>query len=397
MTETAGQGRDLHFNVSQNNLETGLRDVTKAIANGFAPRILSMAAVEFDDEGAFRKLILAMSANTTIQALDLSAASLPCDASEETCEAIKRMFLENKTLQRLDISGAESRLETSRLGEGILDALLGLKYNTTLQVLHIRCKLSSLVQISFDSNVNIGQKLGSPGASALAEVLETNVGLVALHCENNAISLRSLTEIVEAVKKNTTLTYMAPLEEDRQLALKLIEDEVKRVRDFAPISPIPKTSSVKKLVSSIGITKSGKEREKERDLRPRTLSNEDIKSALTIMDENWSYQTSRLNAYLQRNYSLAQGIPTPMDTEYDLNERYDNTISLDEVIEKVKLDSTPTAEKQLELALNEDYFESPSFEDTENTLQSDSSFEKELEIPLKVSPVNPKSKSPPVG
>jgi hypothetical protein len=139
LTETPGEGRDLHLDVSENNIEQGLGKVAKAIAGGYAPRWLSVREMEFEDEGAFRKLVRAMTANTTITHLDISRASLPCDASEETCHALANMFSENKTLDYLDLSGEESRLESSKLGVGINRALHGLKNNMTLRVLRIPC------------------------------------------------------------------------------------------------------------------------------------------------------------------------------------------------------------------------------------------------------------------
>ena len=72
--------------------------------------------------------------------LDISRASLPSDASEETCQALEKMFSDNKTLEWLDMSGEDSRLETTKLGVGVNRALRGLQYNETLRVLYIRCK-----------------------------------------------------------------------------------------------------------------------------------------------------------------------------------------------------------------------------------------------------------------
>ena len=147
MTEQPGKARDLHMDVSENRIEVDLHKLTKAIANGLAPSKLTLRLLEFEEDADFRKMILALASNTTIRQLDISRASLPCDASEETCQALEKMFADNKSLEWLDISGEDSRLETTKLGVGINRALRGLQRNKTLRVLHIRCKLGSLVSM----------------------------------------------------------------------------------------------------------------------------------------------------------------------------------------------------------------------------------------------------------
>lgn len=148
MTEAPGKARELHFDVSENYVEQDLRSLTKAIASGNAPSSLAIRLLEFEEESDFRKMILALAENTTIRQLDISRASLPCDASEETCQAMERMFADNKSLEWLDMSGEDSRLETTKLGVGINRALRGLQRNTTLRVLYIRCKFLIAIFIS---------------------------------------------------------------------------------------------------------------------------------------------------------------------------------------------------------------------------------------------------------
>lgn len=140
MTEHPGEARELHLDVSENNIEQDLAKLTRAIANGLAPSSFTVRLLEFDEEADFRKMILALAANNTIRQLDMSRASLPCDASEETCQALEKMFAENHSLEWLDISGEDSRLETTKLGVGVNRALRGLQRNTTLRALYIRCK-----------------------------------------------------------------------------------------------------------------------------------------------------------------------------------------------------------------------------------------------------------------
>lgn len=140
MTENPGKARELHLDVSENRIEEDLDKLTKAIASGLAPSNFTLRLLEFEEDADFRKMILALAANNTIRQLDISRASLPCDASEETCQAMEKMFADNKSLEWLDISGEDSRLETTKLGVGINRALRGLQRNKTLRALYIRCK-----------------------------------------------------------------------------------------------------------------------------------------------------------------------------------------------------------------------------------------------------------------
>lgn len=140
MMDEPGKARDLHLDVSENYIEKDLKRLTKAIAAGYAPTHLTIRLLEFEEEADFRKMIIALTQNNTIRQLDISRASLPSDASEETCQALERMFSDNKTLEWLDMSGEDSRLETTKLGVGVNRALRGLQYNDTMRVLYIRCK-----------------------------------------------------------------------------------------------------------------------------------------------------------------------------------------------------------------------------------------------------------------
>jgi len=140
MTETPGKARELHLDISENYIENGLSKLTRTIASGVAPSSMAIRLIEFEDEADFRNLILAFAQNKTIRRLDMSRASLPSDASEQTCQALERMFADNTTLEWLDMSGEDSRLEMTRLGVGINRALRGLLLNCTLKVLFIRCK-----------------------------------------------------------------------------------------------------------------------------------------------------------------------------------------------------------------------------------------------------------------
>jgi hypothetical protein len=148
MTEHPGKARELHLDVSENNIEEDLGKLTRAISSGLAPSSFTLRLLEFEEDADFRQMILALAANNTIRQLDISRASLPCDASEETCHAMEKMFADNTSLEWLDISGEDSRLETTKLGVGINRALRGLQRNSTLRALYIRCRFPQLVVVT---------------------------------------------------------------------------------------------------------------------------------------------------------------------------------------------------------------------------------------------------------
>ncbi|KAF2755947.1 leucine rich repeat protein-like protein [Pseudovirgaria hyperparasitica] len=362
MTENPGEGREMHLDVSQNNIELGLVEFTRAIASGYAPKYLTLRLLEFEDEGAFRKLVLAIAANTTILSLDFSQASLPSDASDATCKALEKMFSDNRTLQYLDISGEESRLETTKLGVGVNRALWGLTENTSLRTLWIRF-----------------QKLGIQGASTLADVLKSNQTLTEVHCEHNGINLSGFTDLVNALNRNTTLLYLPEMDESRQIALKQTEDQVKQMRDDVPAQGPSKASSARtKFANMVGMPTIaiGKDRTSP---GPSSLSDQDIKAALALVDESWDRQVYRLRLYLQRNIDIANGVPTNLEIDEEDFERPDTgTGSISKMIEQAKIDSTPTLEKQISFSAYLDTTMPSSGTTTDEREQDELDFYKEI-------------------
>ncbi|KAF2639034.1 leucine rich repeat protein-like protein [Massarina eburnea CBS 473.64] len=327
MLEQPGRARELHFDISENNIEQDLDVLTDAIKSGYAPTSMTIRLIEFDRESDFRKLVTALAYNRTIRHLDISRASLPCEASEDTCQALERMFSDNSTLEWLDISGEDSRLETTKLGVGINRALRGLQENKTLRVLFVK-----------------HQRLGLQGASTLADVLKVNTTLEQLYCENNGIPLQGFTDLINSLHRNTTLLYLPSMDQSRNAALKATEDQVKQIRDESATHNQPRSISVRSKLSN---------KVHHRSTRDRSvsfgLSDQDIKAALTLVDESWERQEYRLQQYLQRNYNIANNIPTAIEVDDEAFERPDTATSLGKLVETVKLDTTPTAEKDIEL------------------------------------------------
>jgi hypothetical protein len=182
------------------------------------------------------------------------------------------------------------------------------------------------------------------GASTLSDVLKVNTSLQYLYCENNGIALTGFTDLVNSLHRNTTLLYLPAMQESRQMALKQTEDQVKQMRDDVSIHNPSATHSVRSKLASKMTNKTSRDKP-----HPMGLSDQDIKAALGLVDESWARQAYRLQQYLQRNYNIANGIPTTMDVDEEEFERPDTATSLGKILEKVQIESTPTVEKNLQL------------------------------------------------
>lgn len=196
--------------------------------------------------------------------------------------------------------------------------------------------------------MDLDQKLGLQGACSLADVLKVNTGLRELWCENNDIPLSGFTDIVNSLHRNTSLTYIPPMAESKQLALKKTEEEIKQVRDTRAYDAMPKSSSMRSKFAH----KVGRYQKEKPSVGAPLLSDQDIMAALSLVDESWSRQIYRLQAYLQRNRDIAEGVPTAMEIEEEEFERPSTAVleDLTKLVEKVKIESTPTAEKELDLS-----------------------------------------------
>lgn len=67
------------------------------------------------------------------------------------------------------------------------------------------------------------------------------------------------------------------------------------------------------------------------------------------MHESWERQEYRLQQYLQRNFNIANGIPTALEVDDEEFERPETAQSLGQIIEQVKWESTPTGEQDRQL------------------------------------------------
>lgn len=351
MTRDTKWPRVIHVSANENRLKTGNAVLFRTLAENYGPTSLSLRMMDFEKESHFRELLKALTVNSTLRSLDISRASLPYDASIETCEALKEMFANNQTLEELDISGEQAHLDTTRFGIGLNIALRGLENNKTLKLLRIEY-----------------QGLGLQGANTLAEVLEKNSSLLEIHCEHNEINLQSFTALVDALEKNNTLLYMSPMDHDRAKSMDKVRREIETM-DRAESPKSPKIGSgggtIKKTLTGaligkplIGKPLTGKphrsgHRHSSSLSSTSSFTDHDVTAVMSTLDEKWNAQVARMQKYLYRNYCRAHGIPwedasspvvpaaSPDDGSRQTTAAGDTMAQL---LQRVQLDRTPTVE-----------------------------------------------------
>ena len=356
MDREAGKARDLHLNLSENPLEQHHESIIDAISKSHSPCHLIMQALEYKDETSFRGILEAFARNTATNVLDISKASLPNDASNETCEALRRLFAENGTIVELDISGEASHLEAANYGSRLNQALLGLMHNQTLSTLRIE-----------------HQRLGLQGANTLASVLRSNHTLQEIYLEDNEINLQAFTVLTNALEDNTTLLYMPSMDIDRAWTQRKVDREIENIRDtssimsssMAAVSSTTKATVNRTLGRSLGKTMGTNKSLPGRgfDKPPPLLhkySETDIQAAVGSLSQNWDKEVARLHKYLRRNHNLLQGISerasTPLEQPPMLEvDRPSTSDSLATAIRGVQIDdSTPIADVDRQLVLESD-------------------------------------------
>lgn len=282
MVRNGEAGRDLNFNVSGNRVEKGIGKIVEAIEENHTPTRLYLRMIEFTKEDYFRQLLQALRTNTTIKCLDISKASLPDDAGIETCECLRTVFADNKTLDELDISGEQSHLEVTRFGIGLNYALTGLESNKTLKLLRIEY-----------------QNLGLEGANTLSSVIEKNTGLTHILCEHNDINLQGFTTLVNSLAKNTTILELPILQNDQTACMRRINASMRETKQntTSPNRINGVRSSVHRKLHHLGVSKPAKQE----------TSPQDVDAVLRVLNERWDYETNRLRKFLERNNAIANG------------------------------------------------------------------------------------------
>lgn len=321
MCHVPGEARNLQLHISANRLEKGNSDIAKAIKDCLTPSHLVMRMVEYQTESRFRQLLEALRENTTIRCLDISKASLPYDAGEETCIALQRVFEENTTLEELDISGEQAHLEVARFGIGLNYALTGLKKNKTLKILKLEY-----------------QNLGLEGANTLSSVIENNHALTHIYCEHNSINLQGFTTLVNALAKNFTVLSLPLMQDDQNESVKRMRSIINDSRNAAKGESGAK-HAVRKTLTTLGV-----------HIKENPLPTpQDIDQAIQILNSRWAKQKDRLVELLQRNVSIAQGLQTRSmyegDTEMGRLMRPSTAGSDSIIVDAVMRNTTPRVER----------------------------------------------------
>lgn len=350
--------------VSENRLEKGHDQLVAAVENGLTPSHLTMRMVEYQKEDHFRDLVKALTKNTTLRYLDISKASLPYDASHETCEALQQMFTENRTLEELDISGEHAHLEVAKFGIGLNHALTGLKNNCALRVLRIECKSPPRTPRVSKADMGLDQKLGLQGANTLSSVLEENTTLREIYCENNDINLQGFTVLVDGLSVNQSVLYLPRMDMDRRESLQKVEREIQAIQSSSPSSV--KQNSVRRTLAAVRGAKTAASSSSSSTSGPAaqsTYTDQDVREALRLMNEKWDRQVARLEQFVLRNMAALNGggpdssssfssggTRTAMATatgpgEEPENERPATATSITTMLQRAALSSTPTLEK----------------------------------------------------
>lgn len=324
MCRKPGEIRDLELHVDSNRLERGIGEIIKAIKDQHAPTNFYMRMIEFEKEDHFRQLLNALRSNKTIRCLDISKCSLPQDANDDTCNELKLMFQDNKTLEEMDISGEQSHLETARFGIGLTYALTGLVDNTTLQMLRIE-----------------HQNLGIRGADTLSSVIERNTGLRHIFCEYNEITLQGFTSIVNSLAKNHTLLTFPFMSYDGFYALKRMN--LNTLESHTAMTPSPHKdhykphTNIRQKLNEFGF---GPKKTKP-DLTPQ-----DLDAIAQVLSEKWEFQMRRLDELLERNRKIEAGLPVD-EADKMMDEqalRPSTALSDRTIVDQVKSNTTPRVE-----------------------------------------------------
>ncbi|KAL8771310.1 MAG: hypothetical protein Q9209_003215 [Squamulea sp. 1 TL-2023] len=276
--------RYLHLYINENHLEQEHDRLVEAISQSLTPLYMTMEMLEYKNEMNFRLLVQAWIQNTSTRYLNMSKVSLPYEAGHETIAALESMLGDNQTLESLNIAGEEAHLEVANFGSGISKALSGLQRNKSLKLLHVE-----------------HQKLGMPGANAIASILEENDSLLYLHCAGNDFTLQAFTVMVRSLAKNTTLVYMADMNEDRVAAIRKVDREIDNVRE-APRSltmPTKATATVSTMKRSIGLSASP-------HTQRRQYTDKELVSMMDTISDGWEREIAVMHSYLERNDSLSR-------------------------------------------------------------------------------------------
>jgi len=312
-------------------MEKGIRDIIQAIEDNQTPAFLSIRMIEFFKEDHCKQFLQAVRVNKTLCMLDMSKASLPYDASDETCDALRDLFADNTTLEEFDISGEHAHLEVARFGIGLSQALNGLKQNTTLKVLRIEY-----------------QNLGLEGANTLSSVLEINKTLTHIYCEHNDINLQGFTTLVNSLASNHTILSIPFMSEDQSESVRNMSASIRdpKKTNAHSISQQQQKENhhhgmkhgMMKTLGGFGASKPPKPE----------VSPQDLDEFVKVLQEKWYVQNERMAAFLNRNRMEAyEAIHGPLQAAPEVAEEMLRPMSVvgeGDLLAQVLSNTTPKVE-----------------------------------------------------
>lgn len=186
-----GKPRNLHLDISENRLSTGIQEFAQTLCDNSNPAYLTMSNIAFHDETNYGSILEAIGINGSLKYLDMSFPSMGNQAAGlETALSLSYLFHENNTLEELDLSFASAPNDIGL--PWTTDPLPGLQLNRTLRVLRLD-----------------NHPLGTYGLTGLASVLRENATLKEIYCRNNNLELGLLRNIVSALRQNYSVLLLA--------------------------------------------------------------------------------------------------------------------------------------------------------------------------------------------
>jgi hypothetical protein len=155
--------------------------------------------------------------------------------------------------------------------------------------------------------------------------------------------------LVNGLQKNQSVTYMPSMARDREKSLEKVKQEIQAMNQSSDLSSTSGASSIKRTLTGVMGSKSNRPplAQGSASLLP-AYTDQDIKAAIDALHERWDAEILRMHRHLTRNYHIAHGLPW-RDDETSENRSPRAAETLGEVLNSVKLDSTPTLEKELGL------------------------------------------------
>jgi len=196
--------------------------------------------------------------------------------------------------------------------------------------------------------------LGHEGANTLAEVIRVNRVLQELHCAYNSIPLSGFTDMVNALRDNTSLIYLPSMVESRQEHLNQAKAEVKAIKEEQQTHQRSYRRAGQVAAGLVVPGKFGAIIRNPKSIMPTSkdlpkasaapLTEQDIGAALRLVDENWERQAYKLSQYLMRNSCILNGIDVPIEIEDEGYEKEGLDPDLLKLLEEANFNRTPTLE-----------------------------------------------------